>query len=63
MFFITLQLMVFCAIVVTLAIGKGIYDQLSKIVPDVSLITQRNKAEATRIWSAEGNKRQARVAG
>jgi len=52
MFFITLQLVVFCAIVVTLAIGKGIYDQLSKIVPDVNLITQRVKTGSTKIWSA-----------
>ena len=52
MFFITLQLVVFCAIVITLAIGKGIYDQLSKIVPDVNLITQRTKNGSTKIWSA-----------
>ncbi len=53
--FICLQLVVFCVIMVTLAIGKGIYDELEKIVPDVRYITSRNKAEATRIYAADGS--------
>lgn len=52
MFFIGLQMIVFCLIVVTVAVGKGIYDRLSQIVPDVHFIEQRNKAEATQVWSA-----------
>ena len=52
MFFITLQLVIFCAIVVVLAIGKGIYDQLSLIVPDVNLMTNRTKSGTTIIYSA-----------
>jgi membrane carboxypeptidase/penicillin-binding protein len=56
MFFIALQMVVFCAIVVTLAVGKGIYDRLSQIVPDVHFITQRGKAEATQVWSAPDSK-------
>jgi hypothetical protein len=28
------------------------YDRLSQIVPDVHFIEQRNKAEATQVWSA-----------
>jgi penicillin-binding protein 1A len=50
-----LSLLVFCLIVVTIAVGKGIYDRLSQIVPDVNFITQRNKAEATQVWSAPGS--------
>ena len=53
-FFITLQLIVFCAIVVTVTAGYGIYQQLSKIMPDVNGITSRNRAEATRIYAADG---------
>ncbi|HEX8235392.1 MAG TPA: PBP1A family penicillin-binding protein [Abditibacteriaceae bacterium] len=52
MLFIGLQMIVFCLIVVTVAVGKGIYDRLSQIVPDVHFIEQRNKAEATQVWSA-----------
>ncbi len=52
MVFIALQLVVFCAIVVTLAIGKGIYDQLSATVPDINLMSQRAKTGSTKIWSA-----------
>lgn len=53
-FVIVLQLIVFCAIVVTVTAGYGIYQQLSKIMPDVSYITSRNKGEATRIYASDG---------
>jgi 1A family penicillin-binding protein len=53
MFFIGLQLIVFCLIVVTASVLYGINQRLSEIVPDVRFMMQRNKAEATRIWSAE----------
>ncbi|HEX8551667.1 MAG TPA: PBP1A family penicillin-binding protein [Abditibacteriaceae bacterium] len=53
-FVIVLQLVVFCAIVVTVTAGYGIYQQLSKIMPDVSYITSRNKGEATRIYASDG---------
>ncbi|MDQ3814143.1 MAG: PBP1A family penicillin-binding protein [Armatimonadota bacterium] len=52
--FITLQLLLFCLIVVTLSIGYGIYNRLSEIVPDVRYITMRNKAESTIIYAADG---------
>jgi|GEM_PF-1653160 len=53
-FFITIQLILFCLIVVTVCIGKGIYDELSQIVPDTHYITLRNKVEATRVYAADG---------
>ena len=51
--FIAAQLVLFCAIVVMACIGKGMYDQLQKVVPDTRFITSRSKAEATQVWSAE----------
>ena len=52
-FFISIQLVLFCAIVVTVCIGKGLYDQLNKIVPDTRFITSRTKAEPTRVYAAD----------
>ncbi len=51
--FIAAQLVLFCAIVVMACVGKGMYDQLQKVVPDTRFITSRSKAEATQVWSAE----------
>ncbi|MDF2439097.1 MAG: penicillin-binding protein, partial [Abditibacteriota bacterium] len=53
-FFISLQVLIFCAIIATVCIGKGLYDQLNKIVPDTRFITSRNKAEPTRVYAADG---------
>ena len=52
-FFISIQLVLFCAIVVTICIGKGLYDQLNKIVPDTRFITSRTKAEPTRVYASD----------
>ncbi len=54
-FFITLQLLVFCAAIVAFCIGKGLYDQLEKVVPDINLLMARNKAEPTRVYAADGS--------
>jgi penicillin-binding protein 1A len=53
-FVIVLQLIVFCAIVITVTAGYGIYQELSKIMPDVSFVSARNKGEATRIYASDG---------
>src|SRR5687768_5889262 len=54
-FFIALQLVIFCLIVVTVSLGYGIYNKLSEVVPDVRLMMARNKAEPTRIYAADGS--------
>ncbi len=54
-FFISLQLVVFCAAVVAACIGKGLYDELGKVVPDINLLMTRNKAEPTRVFAADGS--------
>jgi penicillin-binding protein 1A len=52
--FITAQLVLFCAIIIVACIGKGMYDQLQKVVPDTRFITSRSKAEPTKIYAADG---------
>ncbi|HEX9997529.1 MAG TPA: PBP1A family penicillin-binding protein [Abditibacterium sp.] len=54
-FLITLQLLVFCAMVVVFCVGKGLYDELNKVVPDINLLMARNKAEPTRVFAADGS--------
>lgn len=54
-FFITLQLVVFCAMIAAFCIGKGLYDELNKVVPDINLLMSRNKAEPTRVFAADGS--------
>jgi penicillin-binding protein 1A len=51
--FIIAQLVLFCAIVVVACIGKGLYDQLTKVVPDTRFITSRSKAEPTKVYASD----------
>ena len=53
--FIALQAVLFCAIIMTITMMKGVYDEMSKIVPDFRLMMVRNKAEATRIYAADNS--------
>jgi len=52
--FITMQVLLFCVIVATIAILYGVYNRLNEIVPDVRSITVRTKAEPTTVWAADG---------
>ncbi|RYG64360.1 hypothetical protein EON80_19360, partial [bacterium] len=54
-FFIVLQLVIFCAMVFVFFVGKGLYDELSKVVPDINLLMARNKAEPTRVYAIDGS--------
>ena len=53
-FLITLQLLVFTIIVVGATMGKGLYDELEKVVPDLRLLLAKNRAEPTRVYDARG---------
>lgn len=55
-FFICLQLVLFCAIIVTASVLYGIYQRLETVTPDVRKITSHNKAEATVVYAADGTK-------
>ncbi|MBW3636566.1 MAG: PBP1A family penicillin-binding protein [Armatimonadetes bacterium] len=52
---IALQVVLLCAAVTAFSIGKGLYDELSKVVPDINLLMARNKAEPTRVYAADGS--------
>lgn len=54
-FFITIQVVLFCVIVATVAILFGIYNRLNEIVPDVRSITVRTKAEPTVVLASDGS--------
>lgn len=54
-FFLTLLAVLFCVIIVTAVMLKSVYDQLSKVMPDVQVIDARTKAEPTRIYAADGS--------
>jgi penicillin-binding protein 1A len=53
-FFITVQVVLFCVIVASVAILFGVYNRLNEIVPDVRSITVRTKAEPTTVWASDG---------
>lgn len=55
-FFITLQLVLFCAIIVTASVLYGVYQRLETVTPDVRKITNHNKAEPTVVYAADGSK-------
>ena len=55
-FFISIQLVLFCAIVATASILYGVYQRLDKLTPDVRRITVHNKAEPTVVYAADGSK-------
>jgi 1A family penicillin-binding protein len=46
---------IFCAMVFVFFVGKGLYDELSKVVPDINLLMARNKAEPTRVYAIDGS--------
>ena len=54
-FFISLQLVLFCTIVVTASMLYGIYQRLEKVTPDLQRITAHSKTEPTVVLAADGS--------
>ncbi len=54
-FFIALQAVVFCALVVAATAAKGIYDQLPTVVPDLRLLLAKDRAAPSRVYAADGS--------
>ncbi len=52
--FYTVALVLFCVAVAAGSIGLSLYRELERVVPDPKLIATRTKAEATRIYAADG---------
>ena len=53
--FIAFQLVVFCAIGVGVAMGKGLYDELQQTVPDLRVLLEKNRSEPSRIYANDGS--------
>ena len=54
-FFMLLSLVVFCVIVVAMTMGKGLYDQLQNTPADIRVLLEKNRAEPSRIYAADGS--------
>ena len=50
-----LSLMVFCVIIVAITMGKGLYDQLQNTPADIRVLLQKNRAEPSRVYAADGS--------
>lgn len=54
-FFILLSVVMFCVIVAAATMGKGLYDELQNTVPDLRVLLEKNRAEPSRIYAADGS--------
>lgn len=54
-FLIFLSVILFCAIVVAATMGKGLYDELQNTVPDLRMLLEKNRAEPSRVYAADGS--------
>ena len=53
--FLFLQVMLVCVIGFGVAMGKGLYDELQKTVPDLRVLLEQNRAEPSRIYANDGS--------
>ena len=54
-FIMLLSLIVFCVIIVAITMGKGLYDQLQNTPADIRVLLQKNRAEPSRVYAADGS--------
>lgn len=54
-FFIALQAVVFCALIVLATAAKGIYDELPSVVPDLRLLLAKDRAAPSRVYASDGS--------
>ena len=52
---ILLSVVVFCALTFAVAVGKGVYDELNNTVPDLRVLLEKNRAEPSRVYAADGS--------
>ena len=50
-----LSLIVFCVIIVAVTMGKGLYDQLQSTPADIRVLLEKNRAEPSRVYAADGS--------
>ena len=54
-FFIFLSVVMFCVIVAAVTMGKGLYDQLQNTPADIRVLLEKNRAEPSRVYAADGS--------
>ena len=54
-FFILLSVLMFCIIIAAATMGKGLYDELQNTVPDLRILLEKNRAEPSRVYAADGS--------
>ena len=50
-----LSLVMFCVIVAAFTLGKGLYDQLQNTPADIRVLLEKNRAEPSRVYAADGS--------
>ncbi len=54
-FFMLLSVLMFCVIVAAVTMGKGLYDQLQNTPADIRVLLEKNRAEPSRVYAADGS--------
>ena len=49
------SVVLFCVIIAAATMGKGLYDELQKTVPDLRVLLEKNRAEPSRVYAADGS--------
>ena len=49
------SVMLFCVIIAAATMGKGLYDELQNTVPDLRVLLEKNRAEPSRVYAADGS--------
>ncbi len=53
--FILVSVIMFCVIIAAATMGKGLYDELQNTVPDLRVLLEKNRAEPSRVYAADGS--------
>ena len=52
---IFLSVILFCVTIAAVTMGKGLYDELQKTAPDLRVLLEKNRAEPSRVYAADGS--------
>lgn len=50
-----LSVVMFCVIIAAVTMGKGLYDQLQNTPADIRVLLEKNRAEPSRVYAADGS--------
>ena len=52
--FMLFSVVIFCVLIAAATMGKGLYDELNNTVPDLRVLLEKNRAEPSRVYAADG---------